>query len=44
MQYIREGRDGSRQKVTEWEWLADKNQRGYRSIHHIVNLLIYKTC
>ena len=42
MQYIREGRDGSRQKVSEWEWLADKNQRGYRSIHQVEGLVIYE--
>lgn len=41
MQYIRESRDGRRQSVSEWEWLADKNQRGYRSIHQVPNLLIY---
>jgi hypothetical protein len=41
-QYFREDRSGIRVPVKEYEYLADKQERGYRQIHQFGNLLVYK--
>lgn len=43
MQYLRENRDGSRLRVNEWEYQADRlNRKSYAQIHAYGNVIIYK--
>ncbi len=42
IQYIREGRDGSRTHVSEWEWLTDRATGSYRSLHQFGAIVIYE--
>jgi hypothetical protein len=41
-QFLREYPDGSRVKVTTWEYLADKQSKAYRQIHAFGALVVYQ--
>ena len=42
IQYLREFPDGSRVKVPEFEYLADKQSRDYRQIHAFGSAIVYQ--
>ena len=42
MQYLREYPDGSRVKVPEYEYLADKQSKSYRQIHAFGSAIVYQ--
>jgi hypothetical protein len=42
MQYLREYPDGSRVKVHEYVYLADKQSKAYRQIHAFGSAIVYQ--
>lgn len=42
IQYLREFPDGSRVKVPEYVYLADKQDRAYRQIHAFGSAIVYQ--
>lgn len=42
IQYLREFPDGSRVKVPEFEYLADKQSKDYRQIHAFGSAIVYQ--
>lgn len=41
-QFLREYPDGSRVKVPEYEWLADRQSTSYRQIHAFGSAIVYQ--
>ena len=41
-QFLREYPDGSRVKVPEYEYLADKGSKSYRQIHAFGSVIVYQ--
>jgi hypothetical protein len=41
-QYIRENRDGTRERVNEWTYASDRASPRFRHVHQLPNVVIYQ--